>query len=379
MARKKVKKRKKAKAKRQEETTEPAGSIDEQLDEVFEEAWEEVDPKSFDELPDGNYETRILAAVLNNAQSSGRLQCSWENIVLGGEFKGRHIFKHDGLNTEDGLAYFQGNLARLGYDKPKTKKELIALLEEIVDAPTYVLIRLSTRKRKVEGVLTEIQNKRFIKALDSDEVEDEFDEDELTPTGTAGDLTEDSWSKGDEVQTDIDGTTYTGTIKSVDEEEQTARVHFEDGDKLDIAFDKLEEVSDGNGNGEPSFEKGDRVSAEIDGTTYEGTIKKIKDDTATVKFDDGDVETKDFGELTKLGEEASSEEPSCSLPEKAKLTSPERRTVNKLAKDDDFDPDNYDTKTQLLCEIGDYHGLSGEFKNATALLKAIKEAIKEED
>ena len=113
MPRKKSKKAKKAK--KQEETTEPSGSIDEQLDEVFQEAWEDVDPKSFDELPDANYETRLLAALINNAQSSGRLQCSWEAIVLGGEQKGRHIFKHDGLDTEDGLAYFQGNLAKLGY------------------------------------------------------------------------------------------------------------------------------------------------------------------------------------------------------------------------------------------------------------------------
>jgi len=377
MSRKKSKK-----ARRQEETTEPSGGIDEQLDEVFEEAWDDVDPKSFDELPDANYETRLLAALINNAQTSGRLQCSWEAIVLGGEQKGRHIFKHDGLDTEDGLAYFQGNLAKLGYEKPKTKKALVKLLEEIIDAPTYVLIRLSTRKRKVEGELREIQNKRFIRALDSDSVNDEFEEDELVSTmGAVEDYQEeDSWSKGDEVQADVDGTTYPGVIKSINEEEQTARVHFEDGDKLDIALDDLEEVSSENRNGEPEFEKGDRVEVEIDGTDYPGEIQKIKGDSATIEFDDGDVEKHDLSELTKLKEHGDKEElPPCSLLKKEKLTSTERRTVNKFAKTDEFEPDNYDTKAQLLCEIGDYHGLSGKFKSAAALIKAIKKTIDEED
>lgn len=374
MARKKVKKLKKAK--RAKEATKSSGTIDEQLNEVFEEAWDGVDPKSFDELPDGNYETRLLAALINNAQTSGRLQCSWEAIVLGGDQKGRHIFKHDGLDTEDGLAYFQGNLAKLGYEKPKSKKALVKLLEEMIDAPTYVLIRLSTRKRKVEGELTEIQNKRFIKALDSDNVEDEFEEDELTSTMGSAEEGEDNWSKGDEVQTDLDGTTYAGTIKSIDDDAQTACVHFEDGDELDIDLDKLEEIPEGE---EPTFEKGDRVSADIDGTTYEGTIKKIKGDSATIEFDDGDTEDKDLDELTKLEEKtgATEESPVCSLS-KEKLTPPERRTVNKLAKTDEFDPDNYDSKAQLLCEIGDYHGLTGKFKSPSHLITAIKKAIEEE-
>lgn len=378
MPRKKSKKVKKQK----EETTEPSGSINEQLDEVFEEAWDDVDPKSFDELVDGNYETRVLAALLNNSKTSGRFQCSWEAIVLGGESKGRHIFKHDGLDTGDGLAYFQGNLAKLGYEKPKSKKALIKLLEEIVDAPTYVLIRLSTRRRKVEGEIVEIQNKRFIRALDSDSVDDEFEEDELTSTMGVVDMKEDNWSKGDEVQTDIDGTTYSGVIKSIDEEDQTARVLFEDGDKLDIPLDDLEEVSSNSkgGTDDIPFEKSDRVEVEIDGTDYAGKIQKIKGDSATIEFDDGDVEKHDLSELTKLEEHGDKEElPPCSLPKGEKLTSTERRTVNKFAKDDEFEPDHYDSRTQLLCEIGDYHGLSGKFKSAAALIKAIKKAIEEED
>lgn len=43
--------------------------------------------------------------------------------------------------------------------------------------------------------------------------------------------------------------------------------------------------------------KGDRVLVEIDGEDYAGTIKKIKDDEAKVKFDDGDVDTYPLDDL----------------------------------------------------------------------------------
>jgi len=56
---------------------------------------------------------------------------------------------------------------------------------------------------------------------------------------------------------------------------------------------------------EPEFEKGDRVSAEIDGEAYEGAVKKVKDDEAVVLFDDGDKQTIDLDDLTKLEPESS--------------------------------------------------------------------------
>ena len=155
-------------------------SIDDQLGELFDTTWGDTEARTFDEVPDGLYQTRVLAANLNNAKSSGRFQCSWEVLILEGDYRGRHLFKHDGLDTEDGVSYFKGSLARLGYEEPASKEELQATLKEIVDAPTYVTARVSTRKRKVEGVMEERKNVRFVKALDSNEVTDDFDESELT-------------------------------------------------------------------------------------------------------------------------------------------------------------------------------------------------------
>lgn len=48
------------------------------------------------------------------------------------------------------------------------------------------------------------------------------------------------------------------------------------------------------------IEKGDRVEGDIDGTAYPGEIKKIKGDQITIEFDDGDTQTLDVSDVTKL-------------------------------------------------------------------------------
>jgi len=116
---------------------------------------------------------------------------------------------------------------------------------------------------------------------------------------------ESDWNEGDRVVVEIDGTDYLGVITNVDEDEETAEVEFDDGDTQDIAFDDLDMAESESEPEEDDipFEEGDRVSAEIDGETYEGVIKKIKDDKAKVLFDDGDKNTFDLDDLTKLEEE----------------------------------------------------------------------------
>jgi len=290
--------------------------VDEQLDELFEETWDGIEPRSFEEVPDATYQSRLLAARINNAKSSGRLQCSWEWLIVEGEYRGRHIYIHQGLGTEDGVAYFKGSLTRLGYEEPESKEKLIEILEEIVEGPTYAVIRLSTRKRKVEGELQEIQNKRIIKALDSDEVEDDFEESELAPTLADSPPSEESsdWEKGDRIKTEIDGESYEGKIKSI--KETTAVVTFDDGDEFPVSLDQLEEVE----------------------------VEKEKE---------------------------GKKEPSCELSNK-KFTPTDRRTTKKLAKKHDFNPDDFDNSADLLCEIGDYWGMSGKFKSPAVLIKAIQ-------
>jgi len=418
MARKKSAKSKKAKAKDEH----GLGSVNEQLDSVFEESWEGVDAYTFDETPDGSYPSKLVGANINNAKSSGRLQCSWEWIIVSGDNKGRHIFIHQGLNTEDALAYFKGSLARLGYEEPSTKKKLLATLEEMVEGPTYAVVRLATKKKKnSDGDMVEQQNSRIIKALDSDEVEDELDEDAVaTEDSVEPDAEEteaeseeegEDWAKGDRCVVDIDGKDYPGKIKKLKGDDD-ALVKFDDGDEQEIALDDLKEEEAEETEEEPEAEaeeeeteeepeaeaeeeeaeeegeawaKGDRCLVDIDGKDYAGKITKIDDENANVTFDDGDKQVIDIDDLKEEEAEEEAEEegeeeeevPPCELKSK-KLSSAEVKETNKLAKEYSFAPDDFDSSAKLLCEIGDYSGLSGKFKNPAALLKAIKAAIEED-
>lgn len=376
--------------------------IDGQLDSLFEETWGNSEPKQFSNVPLGTYQTRIIAAILNNAKTSGRFQCSWETVIVDGEHRGRHLFKHDGLEDEQSTSYFQGTLATLGYDVPGDKDGLKETLQEIVDAPTYVVQRVTMKKKRGEdGEMQERTNTRFVRVLDSDDVADDLTEEELqsylegyTPETDlnvdGGSVDTPQFEKGDRVTKDFDGTDFAGEIKSI--KGDTATVLFDDGEKLSVSVDELTaEEPEGSDVDAPQFEKGDRVTKDFDGTEYAGKIKRIKGDTATVLFDDGETVEAALDDLTaeepeaepepepepeEDNEPAAAEEPSCSLKKGVSVTDTEEKLIDKLAKKLGFVSDDYPTWEGLLCEIGDYCGLSGQFANVKQLItKAQKAAL----
>lgn len=132
-----------------------------------------------------------------------------------------------------------------------------------------------------------------------------------------------SFEKGDRIEADIDGTTYEGTVAKV--EEDSAVIKFDDGDVQTLELSELTSIS------EPSsgFEEGDRVEVDIDGTNYPGGITSIADDKAEVKFDDGDKGTYDLNELTKL-EEGSTGDAEDWLGEEAGFKKGKKMLVGKI-------------------------------------------------
>lgn len=124
------------------------------------------------------------------------------------------------------------------------------------------------------------KSKKASKKEDEDEDEDENRDNPDDP----------DFEKGDRVSAEIDGDTYEGVVKKVKDDE--AVVLFDDGDEQTVDFDDLIKLDDSNSDtGEDSWEKGDRVLFEVDGEDYPGEITSVDDDeeTATIEFDDGDV------------------------------------------------------------------------------------------
>lgn len=262
---------------------------------------------SFGEVPDGRYQFKIKEARVNNSDSSGRLQVSWDLEVINGEFAGRHVFEHDGLETDQNRDFFRTKLARIGLEWPENPADLPTVLEEALE--TYVEARVKTKG--------EFQNVRFVKALDNDEVEEESPDDDL--------------KIGDTVMAPFDGELYEATIIGADED--TATVKFLDDDTEEkIPWDDLENVS--------SEKEEDSEPEEPEEVEEEPT-------ELVCNFDDDDLK-------------------------KTHVTK-----IKKLAKQEDFDPDDYETWTDLLADIAETVGVVGEFDDPVEVLKAIEEGSSE--
>jgi hypothetical protein len=283
--------------------------------EALDEYWEDVEEQSMEDVPDGKYQVKIDAAVINNSKSSGRLQCSWTMTIVSGKHKGRKLFKHDGLDDESQLGWFRGGLARLGLEWPGSARDLPDTLDEAVD--TYAEINARTK------VGSEYQNVYFNKALDDDAVDaeelEEWTDDDVEDDGGGNDG---EWSVGDRCIVEIEGDEYAGEINGIE------------GDKVSIAFDDGDE-------GEHSI---DELMAE-EGDEDEPEEEPEGDDAAvTVTFDD------------------------------SKITATNKKKVDALAKKNEFDPDDYDTSVDLLCDLAEHLSVEGEFKSCASLLKACADA-----
>lgn len=360
------------------------------------EIWEDVDPVSFEDVADGKYQTLLSKIEINESKSSGRLQVSWQLKIASGEFANRMIFKHDGIDTAESLGYFKGGLARLGVECPDDMQELPEVLDELKD--TFASVTVRTKKG------SDIANVYFDKALDSDDIEEDLSEDpDAAGTEEAEEAEELVWEKGEKCEVDIDGTNYPGVVTTVNEDDSTALITFDDGDTDTYAFADLIEI-EGKNTGdeaaeaeepdpEPEVEedepwaKGDECQVDIDGTMYNGKIKSIKDDVAKIVFDDGDTDSYPLDDLVEIEAEESEETEEAEETEETAegdelklafeedmITEALQTKIEKLSKDHEFNPDDYENYKDLLIDIGEYLDIGGEFKTPKEIIAAISKS-----
>lgn len=265
------------------------------------------------DIPDGNYQVKILSAELNYS-SNKRPQCSWQLQIANGEFVNRRLFKHDGVDNEQSIGFFKLGLQRLGVEV-KSMRQLPAELKELVG--TCAEVRVQTKG--------EFTNTHFTKALDDDEVETADLEDFGAAAGEGASSEDEDWKAGEKCIVDYDGTPYTGKITRIGD--TTATVKFEDGETDEVEFDDLQ-VPDEPEEGSPATKGGE---GEGDPET-----------TVKITFNDEKVTEEQVG------------------------------TIGKLAKANEFDPDLYEEWADLLADIAEYLGISGTFKTAANLLAAIE-------
>jgi len=136
--------------------------------------WRKSEARTFGApLPDGEYEGRIENAVIEESKQ-GRLQTVWTLKVTDGPCENREIRKYSGLESEENMDWFKGDLETIELDVPNDLADLGETLEEAVGFP----IRFQVRSRD------EFTNVDFIERLepseDGENDEEEAEEEEYT-------------------------------------------------------------------------------------------------------------------------------------------------------------------------------------------------------
>lgn len=111
----------------------------------YEEAYQKAEVKdntSFDELPDGKYRVQVDRVELSKSKTSGRPHLVWEFVVIEGKFKGRRIWKYNGLNSVEQIEWLKNDLYTAGLELTRLS-DLETRLGELLDQ--FLEINLKTK------------------------------------------------------------------------------------------------------------------------------------------------------------------------------------------------------------------------------------------
>jgi hypothetical protein len=144
--------------------------------------WKGASPRTGGGLPDGDYEGVIKSAVVGLSKSDAhRLQCVWTIEATAPEgFEGRKQIKIAGLETEDNLCWFQGDLAVLGIEPPGDAEDIAEVAGQSEGMP--IAFRVRTKQ--------EFTNVDFIGLLEDVDVKEPGNDGKAEETGEADDKEE---------------------------------------------------------------------------------------------------------------------------------------------------------------------------------------------
>lgn len=109
----------------------------EDLDYLDEEFIEAEEPEGFSKIPDGNYTARVEAARAEMSQDGQTPKLSWELIIVGGEYDGRHLFRSNFLKDSRNVGWLKKDLraCEIDIDSPsfKVSEFLVSGTEQLLD------------------------------------------------------------------------------------------------------------------------------------------------------------------------------------------------------------------------------------------------------
>jgi len=116
--------------------------------------WRNATPRRGGGLPDGEYERVIKTGIVGLAKSeSRRLQCVWTiDVTAPDGFEGRKQTKIAGLETEDNLSWFQGDLEILGVDLPDDSEDIADAVGQTEGMPIAFRVRTKQEFTNVDFI-----------------------------------------------------------------------------------------------------------------------------------------------------------------------------------------------------------------------------------
>jgi len=131
--------------------------------------WKKTKPRQAGvPVPDGQYPARIESVVIEESKSSKRMQVNWGLKIVEGDYENREVHKFSGLETEDNLAFLQGDLETLELAIPDSINDLGEVLTEAAGLLLEINVRTSN----------EFTNIDFIELLEDEGEEAEEEEEE---------------------------------------------------------------------------------------------------------------------------------------------------------------------------------------------------------
>lgn len=197
--------------------------------------------QEYGEYEDGRYSAQIIKANRNESKNSGRDQASISFKFLEGEYKGKTVMAHHGLDNEMSQMYFIKEIKALKYEVPDSLDEIENVLKKMEKKKPKVSIKLITKG--------EYQNVYIVKPITDDEVDDAEGSEEVA--GEEGVELE----KGMKVEAEVDGETITGVVTKINEKKEQATIEDEDGDEhtaLLCDIEVLENTDDDDNDDEDS-------------------------------------------------------------------------------------------------------------------------------
>lgn len=106
----------------------------------FDEDYAGVDVRTWDPVPDGDYQVAVERVELTTARSSGNPMLKWELRILAPSAQGRRLWRHNMIVSPDNLRWLKTDLHLCGLDLEKLS-DLPQNLDRLLDVKLDVTVR----------------------------------------------------------------------------------------------------------------------------------------------------------------------------------------------------------------------------------------------